>query len=85
MINDHNITLVSATGSTKMGKRIGEVVGSRLEKVILELGGNNAIIVDETANMDLVVPAIVLAQLELLDRDVLQQGELLFMNQLKKP
>jgi len=59
MINDHNITLVSATGSTKMGKRIGEVVGSRLGKVILELGGNNAIIVDETANMDLVVPAIV--------------------------
>ena len=41
-----------------MGKRIGEVVGGRLGKTILELGGNNAIIVDETANMDLVIPAI---------------------------
>ena len=58
LVNDHNIPLISATGSTRMGKRIGEIVGSRLGKVILELGGNNAIIVDETANMDLVVPAI---------------------------
>jgi aldehyde dehydrogenase (NAD+) len=41
-----------------MGKRIGEVVGARLGKTILELGGNNAIIVDETADMDLVIPAI---------------------------
>jgi len=58
LINDKNVPLISATGSTRMGKRIGEVVGSRLGKVILELGGNNGIIVDETANMDLVVPAI---------------------------
>ena len=58
LVNDSNIPLISATGSTRMGKRIGKVVGSRLGKVILELGGNNAIIVDETANMDLVVPAI---------------------------
>tara|TARA_Y100001970_G_scaffold61246_1_gene78181 strand:- start:3644 stop:5164 length:1521 start_codon:yes stop_codon:yes gene_type:complete len=58
LVNDKNVPLISATGSTRMGKRIGEVVGSRLGKVILELGGNNAIIVDETANMDLVVPAI---------------------------
>ena len=58
LINDKNVPLISATGSTRMGKRIGTVVGSRLGKVILELGGNNGIIVDETANMDLVVPAI---------------------------
>jgi len=58
MIHDTNLPLISATGSTKMGKRIGEVVGARLGKTILELGGNNAIIVDETANMKLVVPAI---------------------------
>ena len=58
MINDSRVPLISATGSTRMGKRIGEAVGSRLGKVILELGGNNAIIVDETANMELVVPAI---------------------------
>jgi len=41
-----------------MGKRIGKNVGARLGKTILELGGNNAIIVDETADMNLVVPAI---------------------------
>jgi len=58
LINDRRVPLISATGSTRMGKRIGEVVGGRLGKTILELGGNNAIIVDETANMDLVVPAI---------------------------
>ncbi len=59
LINDNRVPLISATGSTRMGKRIGSVVGERLGKVILELGGNNAIIIDETANMDLVVPAIV--------------------------
>jgi aldehyde dehydrogenase (NAD+) len=59
LINDKRIPLISATGSTRMGKRIGGVVGERLGKTILELGGNNAIIVDEEANMDLVVPAIV--------------------------
>ncbi len=58
LINDKRVPLISATGSTRMGKRIGEVVGGRLGKTILELGGNNAIIVDETANMDMVVPAI---------------------------
>jgi len=58
LINDKRVPLISATGSTRMGKRIGEVVGSRLGKTILELGGNNAIIVDETANMDMIVPAI---------------------------
>ncbi len=58
LINDPNVPLISATGSTRMGKRIGAVVGGRLGKVILELGGNNAIIVDENSNMDLVLPAI---------------------------
>ncbi len=58
LINDIRVPLISATGSTPMGKRIGEVVGARLGKTILELGGNNAIIIDETADMDLVIPAI---------------------------
>ena len=57
-INDVRVPMISATGSTRMGKRIGQVVGARLGKTILELGGNNAIIVDETADMDMVVPAI---------------------------
>jgi len=57
LINDKRLPLVSFTGSTVMGKRVGEVVGKRLGRTILELGGNNAIIVDETADMDMVIPA----------------------------
>ena len=53
------VDMVSFTGSTSMGKHVSEVVSSRFGKTILELGGNNCIIVDETADMELVVPAIV--------------------------
>src|SRR4030095_1253218 len=42
-LKDHRVPLISATGSTRMGKRVGELVGARLGKSILELGGNNAI------------------------------------------
>ena len=59
LVNDNRIPLISATGSTRMGKTVAQDVAKRLGKTILELGGNNAIIVDETANMNLVVPAIV--------------------------
>ena len=58
MINNPRIPLVSATGSTRMGKRIAEATAKRLGRSILELGGNNAIIVAEDANLDLVVPAV---------------------------
>ncbi len=58
MLRDKRVPLVSATGSCRMGRRVGEVVGARLGRTILELGGNNAIIVDETANLDLAVRAI---------------------------
>ncbi|OUW60248.1 MAG: aldehyde dehydrogenase family protein [bacterium TMED198] len=59
LINDKRVPLISATGSTKLGKRVGRVVGERLGKTILELGGNNAIIVDDTADLKIAVPAIV--------------------------
>tara|TARA_S200000501_G_scaffold312390_1_gene303437 strand:+ start:934 stop:2454 length:1521 start_codon:yes stop_codon:yes gene_type:complete len=59
LVNDKRVPLISATGSTKMGKRIGGVVGERLGKAILELGGNNAIIIDDTANLELAIPGIV--------------------------
>ena len=59
LINDRRIPLVSATGSCRMGFRIGEVVGQRLGRTILELGGNNAIIVTAEADLDLAVRAIV--------------------------
>ena len=50
MIADPRLTLISATGSTRMGRRIGEVVGARLGRVILELGGNNALIISDQAD-----------------------------------
>ena len=57
MINDKRVPLISMTGSTVMGKRIGEAVGRRLGRTILELGGNNAIIVAEDADLDMTVRA----------------------------
>jgi aldehyde dehydrogenase (NAD+) len=59
LIADRRIPLISATGSCRMGYRIGEVVGKRLGRTILELGGNNAIIVTPEADLDLAVRAIV--------------------------
>jgi aldehyde dehydrogenase (NAD+) len=58
LINDKRLPLVSFTGSTAMGKIVSEVVAKRLGRTILELGGNNAIIVDESADMDMVIPAV---------------------------
>ena len=49
---DRRIPLVSATGSTRMGRRVGQIVGSRLGRSLLELGGNNAIIITENANLE---------------------------------
>ena len=58
-VDDHRVALVSFTGSTAVGRKVGERVAARMGKSLLELGGNNAIIVDDTANLDLAVPAIV--------------------------
>ncbi len=58
-VDDPRVALVSFTGSTAVGREVGERVAARLGKSLLELGGNNAVIVDETANLDLAVPAIV--------------------------
>ena len=58
LINDSRIALISATGSTKMGRHVGEVVTRRLGRTLLELGGNNAIIVTPSANLDLATTAI---------------------------
>ena len=51
--NDSRIPLVSATGSTRMGKALSTAVASRLGKTILELGGNNAIIISQHADLDM--------------------------------
>jgi aldehyde dehydrogenase (NAD+) len=58
-VDDRRVALVSFTGSTHVGRQVGVRVAERLGKSLLELGGNNAIIVDESANLDLAVPAIV--------------------------
>ena len=57
--SDPRVSLVSATGSTKMGKSVAQVVGSRLGKSLLELGGNNAIIISQDANIDIAIRASV--------------------------
>lgn len=56
---DTRIPLISATGSTRMGKEVGKVVGARLGKTILELGGNNAIIISQHADLDVTLPGVV--------------------------
>jgi len=55
LANDTRIPLVSATGSTRMGKAVGAAVGARLGRALLELGGNNAIIISENADIDMAV------------------------------
>lgn len=55
MTTDRRVPLVSATGSTRMGKIVGATVGGRLGKTILELGGNNAIIVTPDADLEMTV------------------------------
>lgn len=59
MVNDYRIPLISFTGSTAVGRQVAIKVATRLGKTILELGGNNAIILDESADLNLAIPAIV--------------------------
>lgn len=59
MANDTRVPLVSATGSTRMGKSVGAAVGQRLGRSLLELGGNNAIIIAPSADLKMVVPGAV--------------------------
>jgi aldehyde dehydrogenase (NAD+) len=59
MAADGRVPLVSATGSTRMGKKVGEIVGGRLGRALLELGGNNAIILTQHADLDMAMRAVV--------------------------
>src|SRR6476620_2028954 len=58
-VDDRRIPLISFTGSTKVGRMVGERVANRMGRSLLELGGNNAIIVDPSAELKLAIPAIV--------------------------
>ncbi len=59
LLQDKRLPLVSFTGSTSVGKKIASTIAARLGRTILELGGNNAIILDESANLNLAIPSIV--------------------------
>jgi aldehyde dehydrogenase (NAD+) len=58
LIRDKRIPLISATGSTRMGRHVAQVVAERLGRSLLELGGNNGVIVMDDADPDLVVRAV---------------------------
>jgi len=58
-VDDSRIALVSFTGSTAVGRQVNEAVARRLGRCLLELSGNNAIIMDDTANLSLAIPAVV--------------------------
>ncbi|MGB5242970.1 MAG: aldehyde dehydrogenase family protein [Lutimonas sp.] len=58
-LNDHRIPLMSVTGSSAVGKRVGEIVGKRLGKTILELGGNNAVIITPNADIPMALGSTV--------------------------
>ncbi len=59
LCEDHRVPLVSATGSTRMGKAVAQTVAARLGKSLLELGGNNAVIISQHADLKMVIPATV--------------------------
>ena len=59
MVNDRRIPLISFPGSVPVGREVAQVVAGRLGRTLLELSGNNAVIVDETADLELAIPAIV--------------------------
>lgn len=61
LVDDERVALVSATGSTRMGRELGPRVARRFGRSLLELGGNNAVIVTPTADLDLAVRGIVFA------------------------
>ncbi len=59
MLGDRRIPLISLTGSTKVGKHASKIIGKRLGKTIMELGGNNAVIVSQHADLSMAIPSIV--------------------------
>jgi aldehyde dehydrogenase (NAD+) len=61
LIADARLPLISATGSCRMGRRVGQVVAGRLGRCLLELGGNNAVIVHADADLDLAASAVLFA------------------------
>ena len=61
LVDHPNIPLISFASSTKVGRQVNQWVAKRLGRCLLELGGNNATIIDETADLALAIPACVFA------------------------
>ncbi|HWM94672.1 MAG TPA: aldehyde dehydrogenase family protein [Thermoanaerobaculia bacterium] len=61
LVADRRVPLISATGSTRMGKEVGKVIADRLGRSLLELGGNNGIVVMDDADLDLALRAVLFA------------------------
>jgi aldehyde dehydrogenase (NAD+) len=61
LAEDERLPLISATGSCEMGRQVGSTVSGRLGRALLELGGNNAVILTESANLDLALRAVLFA------------------------
>ncbi|MFN0131925.1 MAG: aldehyde dehydrogenase family protein, partial [Phycisphaerales bacterium] len=59
LVADRRLPLISATGSCRMGRRVGQVVADRFGRSLLELGGNNGLIVTPSADLDLALKAVV--------------------------
>ena len=61
LVADHRVPLISATGSVRMGREVGKVLADRLGRSLLELGGNNGILVMDDADLDLALRAVLFA------------------------
>ena len=71
MTADNRVPLVSATGSTRMGRIVGQKVASRFGKSLLELGGNNSIIISPDADLEITIIGALFGAVEHVVKDVL--------------
>jgi len=85
LVADRRVELISFTGSTAVGRKVAKVVAERMGRVLLELGGNNAIVVDEEANLDLVVPAVLFGAVGTAGQRCTTTRRLLVHEKLVKP
>ncbi len=85
LINDHRVPLISATGSCAMGRRVGPAVARRYGRSLLELGGNNAIIICEDADLSLAVRAVTFGALGTAGQRCTTTRRLIIQNRIKQP
>jgi aldehyde dehydrogenase (NAD+) len=84
LINDHRVPLISATGSCAMGRRVGEAVARRYGRSLLELGGNNAIIICEDADPGLAVRAVTFGALGTAGQRCTTTRRIIIQNRIKQ-